>query len=89
MGGPALERHRAGLTGTHAYFAEYRALVQGWYERADRTSSLSEVNSIFISGIAVAAWHCDPDDERSRLSAEGTKSEKVLSMVRAPAPTVT
>src|SRR5215216_6250606 len=35
-----------------AFFTGYRALVQGWYEQADRTSSLSEVNSIFISGIA-------------------------------------
>jgi hypothetical protein len=65
------------------FFAEYRARVQGWYERADGTNSLSEVNSIFISGIASQlgiATRMTSDLAYPRL---GTKSEKVLSMVRA------
>jgi len=66
-----------------AFFAEYRALVRSWYEQADKTLSLSEVNSIFISGIASQLGITTRMKSDLAYPQAGTRSEKVLSIARA------
>ena len=64
-------------------FADYRPLVRSWYERADATSSLSEVNSIFIAGIAAQFGIATRMTSDLAYPRDGARSEKVLSMARA------
>lgn len=66
-----------------AYFPAYRSLVRGWYERADGTRSLSEVNSIFISGIASQLGITTQIRSDLAYPRTGTKSARVLSIARA------
>ena len=66
-----------------AYFAEYRSLVRNWYEQVDKTSSLSEVNAIFIAGIASELGLATRITSDLAYPHLGSKSEKVLSIVRA------
>ena len=66
-----------------AFFAEYEPVVRGWYERADRTSSLSEVNSIFIFGIASQLGLATRITSDLAYPLRGEKSEKVLTIARA------
>ena len=66
-----------------AFFAQCAPIVRGWYEKADQTRSLSEVNLIFIKAIASQLGLSTRITSDLAYPREGTKSERVLSMVRA------
>jgi hypothetical protein len=66
-----------------AFFAELEPVVKGWYERADKTRSLSEANSIFIFGIASQLGLSTRIVSDLAYPGMEKKSEKVLAIARA------
>jgi len=65
-----------------AYFADYADTTRSWYEQADATNSLSEVNAIFISGIASLLNLTTRITSDCDYRVEGAPNEKVLAIVR-------
>ncbi len=65
------------------HFAEYGGLVRKWYERADQTSRLSDINAIFISEIAGFLKLPTRITDDGGYHLEGAASEKVLAIVRS------
>lgn len=79
------EQHWSKVTQAYkeaAYFADYADTIRGWYEQADATSSLSQANAIFISGIASVLKLKTRILTDLDYDLQGTPSEKVLAMVR-------
>jgi hypothetical protein len=68
---------------TAVFFREYAPLVMQWYEQADRTNRLSEINLIFISGIASLLGITTRITSDLQYPLAGTRSEKVLSIAQA------
>ena len=65
------------------HFADHAELVRSWYEQADKTESLSQINAIFIAGIASLLKLTTTITTDAEYRLEGAPSEKVLAIVRA------
>lgn len=80
------ERHWSAIKQAYkqaAHFADHAELVRSWYEQADRTESLSQVNAIFIAGIASLLKLTTAITTDAEYRPEGAPSEKVLAIARA------
>lgn len=68
----------------HAPFFEMLApTIRGWYERAERENRLSEVNIIFLRGIAGLLGLTTRIVRDTAYPVEGTKTERLLNIVLA------
>jgi len=66
-----------------AFFDRYAATVREWYERADSERRLTDVNEIFLRGIA-GLLGLKARIVRDRLyPAEGVRTERLLTIARA------
>jgi hypothetical protein len=66
-----------------AFFDHYAPTVKGWYERADRQARLTEVNEIFLRGIAdLLGLEVRMVRDRA-YPAEGVRTERLLAIARA------
>lgn len=65
------------------YFADYAELIGSWYEQADKTENLSQINAIFIKGIASLLELTTTITDDTEYDFDGAPSEKVLAIVRA------
>ncbi|MEA2882362.1 MAG: hypothetical protein QOH32_1618 [Bradyrhizobium sp.] len=66
-----------------AFFDRYAATVQEWYERADREPRLSNVNEIFLRGIAGLLGLKVRIVRDRAYPAQGIKTERLLAIARA------
>lgn len=66
-----------------AHFAEHAELVRSWYEQADKAENLSQVNAIFLTGIASLLELPTRITTDAEYRFQGTASELVLAMVEA------
>lgn len=65
------------------FFADLAPVVQGWYEQAQRETRLTEVNLIFLRGIAELLGIKTRITRDTAYPAEGAKSERLLAIARA------
>jgi hypothetical protein len=65
------------------FFAELAPLVQGWYEQAHQQPRLTEVNLIFLRGIAGLLGIKTRITRDTAYPAEGAKTERLLAIARA------
>jgi hypothetical protein len=66
-----------------AHFDEFASKVQAWYERAERERLLSDVNAIFLRGIAEHLGLKTRITSDSIYPARGMKTERLVSIARA------
>jgi hypothetical protein len=80
------ERHWSAIKQAYrqaAHFADHAEFVRSLYEEADRTESLSRINTIFITGIASLLKLTTTITTDVEYRFDGTPSEKVLAIARA------
>ncbi len=65
------------------FFEALAPTVRGWYERADREKRLSEVNAIFLRGIAGLLGLMPRIVSDTLYPAKGAKTERLLQIARA------
>jgi hypothetical protein len=65
------------------YFQQLAPEVKGWYERADKQPLLTEVNAIFLHGIAGLLGLKTRIVTDAAYAAEGVKTERLLAVCRA------
>ena len=66
-----------------AFFEQNAAAVKSWYERADKQARLSDVNAIFLHGIAGLLGLKTRIVSDAAYPAQGIKTERLLGMARA------
>lgn len=66
-----------------AFFDHYAGTVRQWYERADKQARLTEVNEIFLRGIAGLLGLNTRIVRDQAYPAAGAKTERLLRIVRA------
>ena len=66
-----------------AFFDTYAGTVKGWYERADKQARLTEVNEIFLRGIAGLLGLKTRIVRDQAYPAAGASTERLLGIVRA------
>jgi hypothetical protein len=66
-----------------AFFDHYAATVKSWYERADKQARLTDVNEIFLRGIAGLLGLKTRIVRDRSYPAGGTKTERLLGIARA------
>ena len=66
-----------------AFFDHYAATVKGWYERADSQARLTDVNEIFLRGVAGLLGLKTRIARDTAYPVEGTKTERLLGIARA------
>ena len=64
-------------------FAHFAPTVKGWYERADNQALLSEVNAIFLHGIAGLLGIKTRIVRDTAYPAQGVRTERLLGIARA------
>jgi hypothetical protein len=69
--------------GRAAYFEEFAPTVKAWYERADKASRLTDVNAIFLHGIAGLLGLKTRIVRDAAYPAHGVKTERLLAIARA------
>lgn len=69
--------------GRAAFFDRYAATVKGWYERADDQARLTDVNEIFLRGIAGLLGLKTRIVRDQAYPAAGAKTERLLGIARA------
>jgi hypothetical protein len=65
------------------YFEQLGPEVNGWYERADKQPLLTEVNAIFLRGIAGLLGLKTRIVSDAAYPAQGAKTERLLAICRA------
>jgi WbqC-like protein family len=65
------------------FFQQFGPTVQGWYERADKQARLTEVNAIFLHGIAGLLGLKTRIVSDAAYPARGARTERLLGIVRA------
>jgi len=65
------------------FFEEYAPAVKAWYERADKETRLTDVNLIFLQGIAGLLGLKTRMVRDSAYPAGGGKTERLLAIARA------
>jgi hypothetical protein len=65
------------------YFEQIAPTVKRWYERADKQARLTDVNEIFLRGIAELLNLGTRIVRDAAYPAEGAKTERVLAIARA------
>ena len=65
------------------FFEQLAPIVKAWYERADRETRLSEVNAIFLHGIAGLLGLKTRMVQDIAYPAQGASTERLLGIVRA------
>ncbi len=66
-----------------ACFEQFAPTVKGWYERADKQARLTDVNAIFLHGIAGVLGLKTRIVRDTLYQAQGVKSERLLAIARA------
>jgi hypothetical protein len=66
-----------------AFFAEIAPSVQGWYEQAERERRLTDVNLIFLRGIATLLGIGTRMTRDTAYPAQGAKTDRLLAIARA------
>jgi len=69
--------------GQAPYFAHLEPTVRAWYERADKEPLLTDVNMIFLEGIAALLSPRPQIVRDNRYSATGDRMNRLLEIVRA------
>jgi hypothetical protein len=65
------------------FFEQFAPTVQAWYERADKKSRLTDVNEIFLRGIAGLLGLKTRMIRDAAYPAQGAKTERLLRIARA------
>jgi hypothetical protein len=65
------------------YFEQLAPTVRGWYETADKQARLTDVNAIFLHGIAKLLGLKTRIVRDDAYPAQGVKTERLLGIVRA------
>ena len=65
------------------FFEQYAPTVKGWYERADKQARLTDVNEIFLRGIAELLGLRTRFARHTAYPADGVKTERLLGIARA------
>jgi hypothetical protein len=65
------------------YFEQLAPTVRGWYETADKQARLTDVNAIFMHGIAKLLGLKTRIVRDDAYPAQGVKTERLLGIVRA------
>jgi WbqC-like protein family len=65
------------------FFDEFAPTVKSWYERADKEARLTNVNAIFLHGIAGLLGLGTRMVSDAAYPAPGAKTERLLAIVRA------
>jgi hypothetical protein len=65
------------------YFEQLAPTVRGWYESADKQARLTDVNAIFLHGIAKLLGLKTRIVRDDAYPAQGVKTERLLGIVRA------
>ena len=65
------------------YFEQFAPIVKAWYERADKETRLTDVNLIFLQGIAGLLGLGTRIVRDSAYPAQGAKTERLLGICRA------
>jgi WbqC-like protein family len=82
---PWADKHWRGLELAYKHAPFFEALaptVKAWYERADREARLTDVNTIFLQGIAGLLGLKTRIVRDTAYPAQGVKSERLLGIVR-------
>ena len=66
-----------------AFFDHFAPVVRNWYEQADRLTRLTDVNVVFLRGIADVLGLKTRFRMDSAYPAEGTKTQRLLGIARA------
>jgi hypothetical protein len=66
-----------------AFFDGHAGIVKQWYERADKATRLTDVNEIFLRGIAGLLGLKTRIVRDDAYPAEGIKTERLLAIARA------
>ena len=66
-----------------AFFQDLAPIVKGWYERADRQARLTDVNAIFMHGIAGLLGLSTRIVGDASYPVDGLKTERLLRIARA------
>lgn len=65
------------------FFDHFAPAVRGWYEQADKQVRLTEVNAIFLRGIAGLLGMTTRMIRDGAYPAQGVKTERLLAIARA------
>ena len=65
------------------FFEQFAPTVKGWYERADKQARLTDVNAIFLHGIAGLLGLKTRFVSDAAYPAQGVKTERLLGIARA------
>ncbi|QHO78272.1 hypothetical protein ACH79_42500 [Bradyrhizobium sp. CCBAU 051011] len=65
------------------FFEQLAPTVKGWYERADKLARLSDVNTLFVAGIAELLGLTTRIVSDSAYPAQGEKTERLLAICQA------
>jgi hypothetical protein len=65
------------------FFNQVAPIVRAWYEQADKQSRLTDVNAIFLHGIAGLLGLQTLIVRDDAYAAQGVKTERLLAIVRA------
>lgn len=65
------------------FFDHFAPVVKGWYESADKQALLSDVNAIFLNGIASLLGLKTHIVSDAAYPSEGVKTERLLGIARA------
>jgi len=66
-----------------AFFEQFAPVVKSWYERADGQSRLTDVNAIFLHGIAGLLGLTTRIVSDALYPSQGAKTERLLGIARA------
>jgi len=69
--------------GRAPFFDHFAPAVRGWYEEADRRTRLTEVNAIFLHGIAGLLGIETRVTRDTAYPTQGVKTERLLGIARA------
>jgi hypothetical protein len=69
--------------GRAEFFSQFASTVRGWYERADKQPRLTDVNAIFLHGIAGVLGIKTRIVRDAAYPAQGVRTERLLGIARA------
>jgi len=68
---------------TAAHFDQFAPLVRTWYEAADKQKRLTDINTIFLEGIARSLGLATHFSRDTKYPARGFKTERLLNIIRS------
>ena len=80
------ERHWAAIELAYrsaAHFNQFEPLVRNWYEAADKQKRLTDINTIFLQGIATLLGLATHFTRDTSYPAIGSKTERLLNIIRS------